>query len=309
MAISPEQRTSAGSFLGLLWPPPLFRVTEADLAAGSPAGLVKLPVTFGKLIWNTAALPLQDRVGALLATSFILVLAYGLHGKVQALDLVWDAWAPMAADPEARAALVGWIPWDHEWASFLIGFLLLFVAPLFIITRVFKQSVAEYGLCLPARDRLWFTLITSAVLLVAGGALFAWASNDREMLEEYPLFRGGFDSGLDFAVYELGYLLFFVAIEFMFRGYLLLGLYRARDDDVESGIKGVPGPFIFGPYAVLISMLSYTAWHLGKPQAEAFGTIVWGIIAAAVVLGSRSVIPIILVHWLLNVVLDYAIVY
>jgi membrane protease YdiL (CAAX protease family) len=51
-------------------------------------------------------------------------------------------------------------------------------------------------------------------------------------------------------------------------------------------------------------MLSYTAWHLGKPLPELWGTLVWGLAAGAVALASQSIVPIILVHWLLNVWLD-----
>lgn len=62
-----------------------------------------------------------------------------------------------------------------------------------------------------------------------------------------------------------------------------------------------------GRLRVALSALSYTAWHLGKPIAELWGTLVWGITAGTVALASRSIVPIIIVHWLLNVFLDLAI--
>ena len=40
----------------------------------------------------------------------------------------------------------------------------------------------------------------------------------------------------------------------------------------------------FGYYAILLSMLSYTAWHLGKPLPELWGTLVWGLVAGTIVL-------------------------
>jgi len=36
--------------------------------------------------------------------------------------------------------------------------------------------------------------------------------------------------------------------------------------------------FYFGRYALMIQMLSYTAWHLGKPLPELWGTVVWGLV-------------------------------
>ena len=51
-------------------------------------------------------------------------------------------------------------------------------------------------------------------------------------------------------------------------------------------------------------MLSYTAWHLGKPLPELWGTVIWGLAAGATAYAIRSLWPIILAHWLLNVFLD-----
>jgi hypothetical protein len=67
---------------------------------------------------------------------------------------------------------------------------------------------------------------------------------------------------------------------------------------------GVTGPFYFGRYALLIQMLSYTAWHLGKPALELWGTLVWGLTAGATAYMIRSIWPIVLSHWLLNVFID-----
>jgi uncharacterized protein len=120
----------------------------------------------------------------------------------------------------------------------------------------------------------------------------------------YPLYRGPFASVGEFALYEAGYFLFFVAIEFIFRGYLLFGLYNARDRDALPGTQGIPGPVVFGYSAILVSMLSYTAWHLGKPIPELWGTLVWGIATSTVVLATRSIWPVVVVHWMLNVFLD-----
>ncbi len=124
------------------------------------------------------------------------------------------------------------------------------------------------------------------------------------MQSTYPLYRGVFDSGGMFLLYELSYLPFFIAIEFIFRGYLLFGLAGIRDEEIQEGNGGHPGKFYFAKYALLIQMLSYTAWHLGKPVPELWGTIFWGLAAGATAYACRSVWPIILSHWLLNVFLD-----
>jgi hypothetical protein len=57
----------------------------------------------------------------------------------------------------------------------------------------------------------------------------------------------------------------------------------------------------------VISMLSYTAWHLGKPLPELWGTLVWGLLAGTIALASGTIWHLVAIHWLLNVLLDYAI--
>ena len=88
-----------------------------------------------------------------------------------------------------------------------------------------------------------------------------------------------------FGLYELTYLPFFIAIEFIFRGYLLFRPGRHDRDRRATGAEpawSAPGVFYFGKYALLMQMLSYTAWHLGKPVPELWGTLVWGLVAGVV---------------------------
>jgi membrane protease YdiL (CAAX protease family) len=123
------------------------------------------------------------------------------------------------------------------------------------------------------------------------------------MLARYPFYRP-FNSIAEFIIYELAYFLFFLVIEFTFRGYLLFGLAGVRDSEIDTMGGGVPGQFYFDRYALLIQMLSYTAWHLGNPLPEVWGTLIWGLAAGAVAYAVRSIWPVVLSHWLLNVVLD-----
>jgi hypothetical protein len=279
--------------------PPISPVDEDEIE--SPTLL-----TLGKVIYNTVARLFHDPAGMVLGSTFLLILLWGTHGKVQLLGKVWGSWAP-GSDPASRDSIIPGVPWDQEWLSFLIGAVLLVAIPVLLIKLVYKQDLADYGLALPPLDRAKFAILSAGALLVVGGFVFLMGAGDEEMQATYPLYRGEFESNLHFAVYELGYLPFFFAIEFVFRGYLLFGLYQFRDRDAPPGVAGAPGPFVFGHYSIFIAMLSYTAWHLGKPLAETWGTIVWGLVTGPIALKSRSIIPLIIVHWLLNVFLDLAI--
>jgi membrane protease YdiL (CAAX protease family) len=116
-----------------------------------------------------------------------------------------------------------------------------------------------------------------------------------------------FTSSREFILYELTYIPFFIAIEFIFRGYLLFGLAGIKKEEVKEN-NNLPGIFYFNRYALLIPMLSYTAWHLGKPVPELWGTLVWGLAAGAAIYAIRSIWPIVLAHWLLNVFMDASLI-
>jgi len=74
-----------------------------------------------------------------------------------------------------------------------------------------------------------------------------------------------------FAAYEAAYLAYFVAWEFFFRGWLLQALAPA-----------------LGRRAVLVQMIPFALLHLGKPEPEAFGSVVAGLALGALALRTRS---------------------
>jgi hypothetical protein len=262
--------------------------------------------TVGKLVWNTVAYLFQSRIGLILGSSFLVLMLWGYHGEVTLLRL-WKAWAGPGSDPATRVRLIPGIPWDHEWISYAIGLVLVVGIPCALIRLVYHQRLSDYGLgwARPGRGKL--AVISAALLLVVSAPAFLSAKLSPDMAATYPLYRGTFEGPMAFVLYQLGYFVFFVAIEFAFRGYLLLGLYQAQDRDVPPGppATGVPGRLLFGHFAILISMLSYTAWHLGKPLPELWGTLVWGLAAGAIVLATGTIWPVVVVHWLLNVLLDF----
>ena len=92
--------------------------------------------------------------------------------------------------------------------------------------------------------------------------------------------------------------MFFVASEFVFRGWLLFGVDRARADKTTR-------PFSLTP--LFVAMLAHVIWHLGKPVPELWSTIFWSLTAGAVALATRSIWHIIIVHWALNVFMDLVI--
>jgi len=260
-------------------------------------------ITVFKVVWFSIRSFFMERPGQIIGSSFILLMLWGTHGKLELLGLIWPSWRGPGVDLGNRPRLLPWVPWDNELISFCVGALLLVGIPILLIKFVYKQPLSDYGLGLPPKGRRALAALTFVVLTLISLPAFWFATQNESMRQVYPFFRD-FPSVGAFALYSLAYLLFFIAIEFIFRGYLLFGLEGILDTDVPQGGGGVPGAFYFGKYALLIQMLSYTAWHLGKPLPEVWGTLFWGLAAGATAYTVRSIWPVVLSHWLLNVFFD-----
>jgi len=264
-------------------------------------------LTVLKLIWHSIRSFFVERPGQIMGSAFILLMLWGTHGNLELLGLISPRWRGPGIDVGNRPQILPGVPWDNELISFWVGAFLLVVVPMFIIGFGFKQPLSSYGLGLPPKGRRALAFWTFLTLTLVSLPAFWLGAHDPGMRKIYPFFKS-FSSPGEFILYELSYLPFFIAIEFIFRGYLLFGLAGVRDEEIPHGGGGVPGVFYFQRYALLIQMLSYTAWHLGKPVPELWGTLVWGLAAGATAYAIRSIWPIVLSHWLLNIFLDAVII-
>ena len=260
-------------------------------------------VTVLKLVWQSVRSAFKERPGQIIGLAFILIMLWGTHGKIELLRLVWPDYRGPGIDIGRRPQLIEGIPWDNELISFWGGVLLLVVVPVCIIKFVFKQPLSSYGLGLPPKGRRALALWTFLTLTLLSLPAFWLGSQNNEMRALYPFYRPFADTG-SFVLYELTYLPFFIAVEFIFRGFLLFGLGGTRDRELEATGGSYREAFYFHKYALLIQMLSYTAWHLGKPVPELWGTLIWGLAAGATAYAIRSIWPLVFSHWLLNVFLD-----
>lgn len=254
------------------------------------------------LIWTTIK-KLKDKASIILWSSFVLLMLWGFHGDMAILRHIFgEGWID---------TITFHLPWGEQLVSFGVGFLLVVVVPCFFIKFVFKEKIRDYGLGLPPKDQKRKSWVAFFSLLGITSIFVFIASFDKATQLEYPLFVQRVNGEViwtitrwwEFIIYEIIYLLFFVTIEFAFRGYLLFGLHsiklvpRSKDRQQPSILR-------FGLYAILIQMLVYTTWHYGKPVPEMIGTIIWGICVAAIVLRIKSLWPIIISHWLYNILMD-----
>lgn len=105
----------------------------------------------------------------------------------------------------------------------------------------------------------------------------------------YPRLPEAETSARLYLLHEGLYLVKWIAWEFFFRGFLLFGL--GRD---------------FLGRAPLVSTLAFTLMHIGKPEPEALGAVVAGLVLCWLALRSRSIWPGVLLHWMVSSTMDFA---
>lgn len=166
----------------------------------------------------------------------------------------------------------------YEYLYWYAGdFLTWFVIPLLIIIFIFKEKPATYGLKTgDYKTGLKYSLIFFLVMLP-----FIWfASSSLPFIEQYPGLSESKTSWNIFLIYEAGLLLYMIAWEFIWRGYMLFGLQQK-----------------FGYYAILFQMLPFVMLHNGKPMAETFGAIVAAIALAVIAIRTGSVFYCVITHY------------
>lgn len=176
--------------------------------------------------------------------------------------------------PFASRAQFGLYP-HLWWAGCTIS--LFFLVPAAIVAFGLRQPLREYGLNFRIRRRhLGLYLLMFAAVL----PLVFVAAARPEFQAIYPFYRGAFQAGFSaVALWELAYLSQFVALEFFFRGFLVLGLARS-----------------LGRAAIWVAVVPYCMIHFHKPPLEAFAAIVAGVVLGEVAWRTRSILGGVIVH-------------
>jgi len=175
--------------------------------------------------------------------------------------------------------------WYAHGYQFLAAFVLLLVVPCFWIRLGTEQSLADCGLRVGDwRFGLKFLALAMLVLVLP---LYVNAGSS-EFQAEYPLARIAGRSMRLFLLWELCYLVYYVAWEFFFRGFWQLGLSR------DLGFIG----------ALALQTAVSTVMHIGKPEGETMAAIVAGVVFGLVAVRTRSVLYVILLHWYVGLMTD-----
>ncbi|MBN2360965.1 MAG: CPBP family intramembrane metalloprotease [Deltaproteobacteria bacterium] len=220
----------------------------------------------------------------LISATAIIVLARGdgtLAGYGPTLSKLF-------ADRPWRAV----VPDLYWFGSATLTFLLL---PYLVLRLGLRLSPAEMGLG-PGDWRLGLKI--AGLLYALMLPVVAVASQLPGFASHYPLcpyvgqqaaalLRGEPALAWAVAAHELGYVLYFVAWEFLFRGFLTVALAR-----------------YIGPLAVLVQTIPFAILHLGKPQAEVYGSIAAGVALGLLALRCRSIWWGLLLHVAVALTMD-----
>ncbi|MBK7858505.1 MAG: CPBP family intramembrane metalloprotease [Archangiaceae bacterium] len=182
------------------------------------------------------------------------------------------------------------------WWWFFSSVLLYLVMPLVLSYATRGSFNRKYGFGLGDwRAGLKVSVLFLVVMLPAAFVASKW----KAFQGQYPLagssahtlHLGGGKTQVSlglFAFYELGYVLYFVAWEFFYRGWMLNGLLP------RFGRAG----------AILIPVAPFAVMHLGKAEPEALGSIVAGVALGILALRTRSFWYGVLVHCSVAVWMD-----
>lgn len=168
--------------------------------------------------------------------------------------------------------LAAYHPIGPPWLSSLIYFAAL---PVLTITLILRRNPLDFGFR-PGNWKLW-SIYVVATIIVALPILY-FASSAPALANYYT--RSQFDVGK----YILETIVYLLAWEFIFRGFLLFGL---KDKLKEASI--------------LVQMVPFVLVHFGKPELETISTIITGIYFGWVAYRGNSYWPAFIVHAFINI--------
>jgi membrane protease YdiL (CAAX protease family) len=217
-----------------------------------------------------------EDAGALAPADLRFVIAASLYTAIALTFLEYFARPGFFSQnfPLATGAHSGLYP-HLWWAMWTIGLFLL--VPAVLVRAVFGHRLRDYGLTLAIKRQYWWLYLG---MFAAVFPLVLYAASRPDFQAVYPFYRGAHQATAGAIVaWEIAYLTQFFALEFFFRGFLVLGLGR-----------------VIGRASIWLAMIPYCMIHYHKPPLEAFAAIVAGIALGEVAYRTRSIAGGVIVH-------------
>ena len=168
--------------------------------------------------------------------------------------------------------LAAYHPIGPPWLSSLIYFAAL---PVLTITLILRRNPLDFGLRL-GNWKVWSLYVVATIIVLL--PILYLASRIPALANYYT--RHQFDVGK----YILETVVYLLAWEFIFRGFLLFGL--------KDKLKDI---------SILVQMVPFVLVHIGKPELETLSTIITGIYFGYVAYRGNSYWPAFIIHAFINI--------
>lgn len=239
-----------------------------------------------------ARLVQQYRYAFLISASSLSILAYILLNP------------PFASSPFLPLGLEGDLDW---YLSRYIGAFLFFGAIPLGLAYLLGFRAADLGLRPDFKAFRWpFYWLVFLVVTVTTVA----SVTDPKIASFYPYSKTLLaliqeESGFYFLAHALAYIiLYYLPWEVFFRGILILPFVNAIEQQIQD--ESARRPIIMGIAAMQI--LPTVIIHYPHPTVELTGTLIFGVISAFIVLRTRSIYPVVLLHAAAGLGLETAII-
>jgi uncharacterized protein len=164
-----------------------------------------------------------------------------------------------------------------EYLYWFVGdFITFFILPLLIIRLILSEKLSDYGIRI-GDYKIGFKI--SSIFLAIMLSLVWFVSSSETFGNVYPHLNSARNSWNVFIIYEIGLFIYMIAWEFVWRGFMLFGLYEK-----------------FGLYSLFIQMVPFVILHNGKPILETFGAILAGLALGILALRTKSILYCVIVH-------------
>jgi hypothetical protein len=260
-----------------------------DIVLKSQQGFTKLLYYF--LFYATAYYFSLIVVAATTKEPFFKKSSFWVKSLVGLFTLSLDSSVPFLRD----AVFILFQPevqfWAYKVIVNLIGVVTILL-PLFVVYAVYDKSENHYYGFYPKKfdTRPYFQMLLIMLPIIVAASFLP------SFMKQYPMYKTSsahellhIPEWLTVAIYEFAYGFDFITVEFLFRGFLVIGMMQ-----------------ILGRHAVIAMAVTYCFLHTGKPLGEAISSIFGGYLLGVVAYETKSIWGGVIVHmgiaWMMEVI-------
>ncbi len=175
-----------------------------------------------------------------------------------------------------------------------IVFVFFFIFPAIILKYFYHEKIKEYGMNFNNFSRCLKLVLFLVPILVV---LCWFSAKNVKVINEYPLVKNipksmpgkTFGNIYLFLVIELFYFLYYIGWEFLFRGFIVLGLVKCK----------LP---VLVP--IVIQTIASTLLHYNKPETEILMALTAGFILGYFVYKYKTIWFAVLIHFITGLLID-----